>query len=128
MLQSLQVQFPLIPSSSYPLVFPLYTPQDFDVVVSWTIPSQGRSGFTLVTGLTLGAQHGSLNQLLLGVEQGTVGGGASNKKSRNMYAETTREKEALIHSVRNSSWNMNEDPLVVDVQAADQVQHDFAAR
>lgn len=126
LLQSLQIQFPLISSSSYPFIFPLYTSQDFDVVVSWTIPSKGRSGFALVTGLTLGAQHGVLNHLILSAEQGRTS--STGKKTRNMYAETTREKEALIASVRNSSWNVDEDPLVVDVQAADKVHHDFSKK
>ncbi|KAG8880663.1 hypothetical protein FRB97_000617 [Tulasnella sp. 331] len=124
--QSLQAQFPLIPPASYPFIFPLYTPQDFDVLVSWLIPSQGRTGFTLVTGLSLGAQHGVLNRLLLGVEQGITG--LTGKKTRNMYAETTREREALVMSVKKSSWNLDEDPLVLDVQSSDHFQHDFAAR
>ncbi|KAG8986225.1 hypothetical protein FRB93_005483 [Tulasnella sp. JGI-2019a] len=126
LLQSLQSQFPLIPSASYPYIFPLYTPRDFDILVSWSVPSQGKTGFTLVTGLTLGAQHGILNGLLLGVEQGATN--STGKKTRNMYAETTREREALVTSVRNSSWNLDEDPLVLDVQCSDRVEHDFTTR
>ncbi|KAG8980763.1 hypothetical protein FRB90_007501, partial [Tulasnella sp. 427] len=50
------------------------------------------------------------------------------KKTRSMYAETTREREALVSSVRNSTWNHDEDPLVVEITAPERTEHNFIKR
>lgn len=124
--ESLLTQFPLIPRSDHPFIFPLYTPHDFEVVVSWAIPFEERYGFMIVSGLTLGANSGVLKDVIAKAELGLTS--TSGKKVRNMYAETTRERETLIASVRNSLWNRDEDPLVVDVQVVDRVEHDFTSQ
>lgn len=126
-MQSLSTQFPLIPSAQYPFIFPLYTSSDFELAISWEVPSTPpRNGFTVVSGLMIGYSGGSFNDLILEVELGASLEGS--KKVRNMYAETTREREVLISSVRHSLWNQDEDPLAVHLELVNRLTHDFTSR
>ena len=62
--QSLSSAYSNISSTSYHRVFPLYNPASLDALVSWEIPSQKQSGHVLVSGLTLGAEHGDLGSII----------------------------------------------------------------
>jgi hypothetical protein len=42
-----------------------------------------------------------------------------------MYAETQREKLALLEAVRSSDWNAEMNPIVVTLQEGSTVYHDF---
>lgn len=109
---------PHIPDYSYPYIFPLYNPYCVDLVVFWEIPSQHRSGHLLVSGLTLGAGHAALQEIIEEAE--------SAKVKRSMYAETQREKLELLDGVRKSEWNAEMNPIVVTLQDGGRLEHDFA--
>ena len=47
------------------------------------------------------------------------------KVKRSMYAETHREREAILESVKNCEWNHEGDPIAVFVKDGSVVQHDF---
>ncbi|KAL4070824.1 ER-golgi trafficking TRAPP I complex 85 kDa subunit-domain-containing protein [Scleroderma citrinum] len=110
--------YPHIPSSSYPNVFPFYNPLTIDVLVFWEIPSDYRSGFTLLPPIILGATHGTLREIIEEVEQVKV--------TRNMYAETQREKMEILHAIRDGEWNTETNPLAVTVEDSLVVEHDFS--
>ncbi|KAG8910809.1 hypothetical protein FRC00_007502 [Tulasnella sp. 408] len=126
--QSLSTQFPLIPQSDRPHIFPLFTPSDLELVICWsTTTDHPRTGFSVMSGLSLGSGASNLKDVVLRAELGLDSEGKT-KKTRSMYAETTREREALVSSVRNSTWNHDEDPLVVEVTAAERTEHDFTSK
>ncbi|KAI0094770.1 ER-golgi trafficking TRAPP I complex 85 kDa subunit-domain-containing protein [Irpex rosettiformis] len=108
---------PHIPAHHYPHIFPLYEPSAIDFVFFWEIPSQSRSGHLLVTGLSLGASHAPLRELVEETENA--------KAARSMYAETQRERSEVLEAVRNSEWNTESDPLVMTVEDGLIVEHDF---
>ncbi|KIO33692.1 hypothetical protein M407DRAFT_231895, partial [Tulasnella calospora MUT 4182] len=126
--QSLSTQFPLIPQSDRPHIFPLFTPSDLELVICWsTTTEHPRTGFSVVSGLSLGSGASNLKDVVLRAELGLDSAGKI-KKTRSMYAETTREREALVSSIRNSTWNHDEDPLIVEVTAAERSEHDFTSK
>ncbi|KAF7306800.1 hypothetical protein MIND_00471700 [Mycena indigotica] len=104
-LSDLATKHPQIPPESYALTFPLHHPNGIDVIVSWSIPAQERHGHVFVTGVTLGASHAALRDIIDEAE--------SAKVKRSMYAETQREREELVDSLRHSQWNTEMNPLVV---------------
>ena len=111
------IAHPHIPVRYHPHIFPLYEPSAVDIVLFWAIPSQGRSGHLLVTGLSLGASHAPLRELLEESENA--------KAKRSMYAETQRERAEVLEAVRNSLWNADSNPLLVTVEDGLIVEHDF---
>ena len=115
--RSLSRTYPTIQNESYHTVFPLYNPTSLDVLVFWEIPFQKRSGHVLVSGLTLGAEHGDLG--------GIIDEAESAKVKRSMYAETQREKVEVMRAVRGGEWNVNSNPVVVNVKCEFVVEHDF---
>ena len=115
--QSLSRVYPTIPRASYHTVFPLYNPASLDLLVFWEMPSQGRCGHVLASGLTLGAEHGDLGSMIDEAE--------SAKVKRSMYAETQREKMEVMRAVRGGEWNVNSNPVVVSVECELVVEHDF---
>jgi len=117
--RSLSRTYPTIPSASYHTVFPLYNPAALDVLVFWEMPSLERRGHVLVSGLTLGAEHGDLGGIIEEAE--------SAKVKRSMYAETQREKVEVMRAVRGGEWNVNSNPVVVSVKCELVVDHDFEA-
>lgn len=90
-----------------------------DLIVAWEIPSEQRFGLFTLTDLLIGPQHGALNAVISRAEQGI------GAQVRTMYAETTRERDALLESIRTSHWNANHDPVRIHVEAPCQVSHDF---
>ena len=115
--QSLSSAYSSIPSTSYHTIFPLYNPASLDALVFWEIPLQKRSGHVLVSGLTLGAEHGDLGSIIEEAE--------SAKVKRSMYAETQMEKMEIMKAVRGGEWNVNSNPVVVSVKYELVVEHDF---
>lgn len=49
------------------------------------------------------------------------------KVKRSMYAETQREKSAVLDAIRTSEWNAEMNPLVLTLQQGEVVKHDFSA-
>ena len=84
----------------------------------WEIPSQGRHGHNLVTGLTLGATHAPLRELIEEAETAKV--------KRSMYAETQRERVEMLEGIRRCEWNAEVEPLAVISQGGQVIQHDFS--
>ena len=108
---------PHIPIHLHPSIFPLYSPTSIDIVIFWEITSEQRSGHIMVSGITLGASHGALNDV---IEAATTA-----KIKRSMYAETRREKAEILSSIRNSEWNAEMDPMVLFLNDLDVIRHDF---
>ncbi|TFY79762.1 hypothetical protein EWM64_g4249 [Hericium alpestre] len=99
-------------------VFPLYNPFSVDILIFWSLPTEQREGHLLVPGLTLGARHGELNKML--------DEAAEAKVKRSMYAETQREKSAVLEAIRVSEWNAEMNPIVVALRDMMIVEHDFS--
>ncbi|KAF8525181.1 ER-golgi trafficking TRAPP I complex 85 kDa subunit-domain-containing protein [Hysterangium stoloniferum] len=114
---SLLDQFPQLPPSSLPHLFPLRNPQSMDIIVWWDLPSQRRCGYVTIPSLLLGANHGPLDELILQSETAKV--------KRTMYAETAKEKTQVQDALRVSDWNANMNPAVVRVTSSPRVEHDF---
>ncbi|PBK77412.1 hypothetical protein ARMSODRAFT_280722 [Armillaria solidipes] len=108
---------PLIPPGNYSSIFPLYHPNSVDVVVFWEIPAQHRSGHVLLAGINVGAGHAALRDIVNLAENA--------KATRNMYAETQREKMKMLQTVRDSEWNSEMDPIVLTAQTTETLDHDF---
>jgi trafficking protein particle complex subunit 8 len=111
------VSHPHIPVHSHPFIFPLYNPFSVDIVIFWDIPSQQRSGHLLVPGITFGAGHAALKEIIEDAE--------GIKVKRNMYAETQREKDEILDAIRASEWNAEMNPIVVTLQHGHKLEHDF---
>lgn len=117
--QTLASEFPSISEDIRHRIFPLYTPHTFDIYVHWEINSFDivRKGCCIVRELRVGAGHEGLQEVLLTAE---------NAKENSMYAETQREKEALLGALRRCEWNLEMDPHVVKVRTKCAiVEHDF---
>ncbi len=108
---------PDIPSRLHPSIFPLYNPSTVDVVIFWELPAQKRAGHILLQGPTLGAGHAALKEIIETAE--------TMKIKRSMYAETERERQAILEAVRNCEWNRETDPIAIFVQDGTVVEHDF---
>ncbi|KAJ7125714.1 ER-golgi trafficking TRAPP I complex 85 kDa subunit-domain-containing protein [Mycena crocata] len=108
---------PHIPAQSYPSIFPLHNPKSVDVVIFWQITAQRRHGHILISGITLGAGHAALKDIIDEAE------GAKVKRS--MYAETQREKIEVLDAIRHSEWNSEMNPVVVTNEDAPVVARFF---
>ena len=115
--QATSAAHPDIPTRLHRSIFPLYNPSNVDLVVFWELPSQKRAGHILLQGPTLGAQHAPLREIIDAAE--------NMKVKRSMYAETQRERAAILHAVKNSDWNRETDPILVFVKDGTVVEHDF---
>ncbi|KAG7099059.1 hypothetical protein E1B28_000934 [Marasmius oreades] len=115
--QSIRCSHPHITSRTHRYIFPLYNPAALDVLLSWAIPSEGRSGYLHVSGLNIGVGHAALGDIL---EE------AENTKTTSMYSETRQERLEVFQAIRDSEWNTEMNPLVVHVIAPHIVKHDFS--
>ncbi|KIM47871.1 hypothetical protein M413DRAFT_211893 [Hebeloma cylindrosporum] len=109
---------PYIASNLYPFIFPLYNPSAVDFVVFWKIPSRNISGHCSILGITLGAGHAALENIIEEAE--------SAKVKRSMYAETRRENMEVLDAIRMSEWNTEMNPIVVSVREKGTILHNFA--
>ncbi|KAK2461653.1 hypothetical protein APHAL10511_006116 [Amanita phalloides] len=116
--QNVAESFPHLAGTLHSAIFPLYNPFAVDVLVFWRISSQNRSGHALLTGLTLGARHAAMKDMLESAE--------NIKATRSIYTETQREKTGILESIRNSEWNVEMDPLTIVVQGQGNITHDFS--
>ncbi|KAI5123549.1 hypothetical protein M0805_003369 [Coniferiporia weirii] len=116
--RSASINHPYIPSSTHRLIFPLHNPSAVDVLISWDLPSLGRSGHTLITGLLLGVGHGALQDIIDVVERG--------KAKRSMFAETQRQREEILEAIKYSEWNVEMNPMVTSVHCEEFVTHNFS--
>ncbi|KDR85341.1 hypothetical protein GALMADRAFT_234163 [Galerina marginata CBS 339.88] len=107
-----------ITPASHPTIFPLYNPSALDLIVLWEIPSRAISGHLTVHGITLGAGHARLNNIIEEAE--------SAKVKRSMYAETRRENREVLDAIRNSEWNAEMNPVVLSLKDVGTKLHDFA--
>jgi len=96
----------------------LYNPSAVDFIVFWKIPSRNISGHCSIRGITLGAGHASLENI---IEEA-----ASAKVKRRMYAETRRENMQMLDAIRLSEWNVEVNPIVASMQDMGIKWHDFA--
>ncbi|KAI0652274.1 ER-golgi trafficking TRAPP I complex 85 kDa subunit-domain-containing protein [Trametes meyenii] len=108
---------PEIPARLHRAVFPLYNPATIDVVLFWELPAQKRAGHILLQGPTLGAGHAALREI--------VHAARTMKVKRSMYAETQRERAAILEAVSACDWNREGDPIAVFVRDGAVVEHDF---
>ncbi|RPD64974.1 hypothetical protein L227DRAFT_571426 [Lentinus tigrinus ALCF2SS1-6] len=108
---------PDIPSRLHRSIFPLYNPSTVDVVIFWELSAQKRAGHILLQGPTLGAGHAALKEIIEAAE--------TMKVKRSMYAETERERQAILEAVKKCEWNRETDPISVFVQDGSIVEHDF---
>ena len=108
---------PDVPTRLHRALFPLYHPHTLDVVLFWELPAQKRAGHVLVQGASLGAPHAALQALVAAAE--------TMKAKRSMYAETHRERLAIVAAVRACEWNRDADPVAVHVKDGAVVEHDF---
>ncbi|KAF8324689.1 ER-golgi trafficking TRAPP I complex 85 kDa subunit-domain-containing protein [Cantharellus anzutake] len=111
--------FPTIPMQQAEAIFPFYSGTDMDICVLWGLPGTARSGQIDLTNLIVGVQHGALNRLLSDITSST------KVSTREMYAETARERESLVEAISASPWNVNDDPLRLDLQFEPVQKHDF---
>ncbi|KAI0778588.1 ER-golgi trafficking TRAPP I complex 85 kDa subunit-domain-containing protein [Trametes elegans] len=115
--QATAASHPYIPAHLHRAIFPLHNPATVDVVLFWELPAQKRAGHILLQGPTLGAGHAALRELVRAAENTRV--------KRSMYAETRRERVAILHAVRACEWNREDDPVAVFVRDGEVVEHDF---
>lgn len=111
-------QYPSIPSALHPCLFPLYNPATLDFLIIWEIPSQNRFGHTNLHGITLGAAHGALDNLIEAVENAKV--------TKGIFAETRRENTQVLEAIRKSEWNLEMNPVVLFVKDSIVEAHDFS--
>jgi len=109
---------PYIASNLYPFIFPLYNPSAVDFIVFWKIPSRSISGHCSIFGITLGAGHAALENIIEEAE--------SAKVKRSMYAETRRENMEVLDAIRMSEWNTEMNPIMVSVREMGTKLHNFA--
>ncbi|KAL7285211.1 hypothetical protein ACG7TL_000304 [Trametes sanguinea] len=115
--QSTAAAHPNIPTRLHRSIFPLYNPSTVDIVLFWSLPAQKRAGHILLQGPMLGAEHAPLREL--------VEAARNTKVKRSMYAETQRERAAILEAVEACEWNRELDPVAVFVTDGEVVQHDF---
>ncbi|KAI0639808.1 ER-golgi trafficking TRAPP I complex 85 kDa subunit-domain-containing protein [Trametes polyzona] len=115
--QATAASHPDIPARLHRSIFPLYNPSTVDIVLFWELPAQKRAGHILLQGPTLGAGHAALREIVRGAQ--------NMKVKRSMYAETVRERAAILEAVQACEWNREDDPVAVFVHDGTVVEHDF---
>lgn len=137
----LAMEFPTIPSvQDRRRIFPLYQPEDLDVVVEWrqqagdTTAAGHRTGRVFIFGLSLGPGSDCVRQVFAAASSAptqTPGAGAAGAKKpsgggqehgRSMYEETDKQRAALVKNLQESSLANEEDPLVVDIDVQETAQ------
>jgi len=108
-----------IPADLHAQIFPLYNPSSLDIILFWRHTASQRRGHLSVHGISLGARHAFLSNIVEEAENAKI--------KRSMYAETQRENTEVLNSIRESDWNAEMDPLFVAVQGTRFVTHDFDA-
>ncbi|KZS95953.1 hypothetical protein SISNIDRAFT_451603 [Sistotremastrum niveocremeum HHB9708] len=110
-------EYPHIPASTLPCIFPAIHPHAVQILVLWEQTSDKRVGFLLSDPILLGALHGGLSDIVEDVDDG--------KLDMGIYAETQREKRQFLNAVRSSPWNAEMDPVDVSLRFPSHTEHDF---
>jgi hypothetical protein len=115
-LSHLSTVFSAMPLAKLLDCFTLYTVDDLDLAVFWSIPDTKQHGNHYTLGMNLGVQQAPLQP------EKVVAMG------RSLFAQTEREKMALLNQlVRNR--HLRDDALIkVTLVAPDRYTHDFAAK
>lgn len=121
---SLSSEHPHIPINTLQSIFPLFHPSSVDIYISFEIapsaPFDRRFGHLLITGLILNTGYKPLQAL--------VDEARSAKAKRSMFAETVREREEVLESIRSCSWNTATNPITVKTSCQEVITHDFNSR
>lgn len=112
----LSARLPTVAPSLHRHLFPAFESRSIDLLVFWTVPSTGARGHHHLTGIPLGASTNRLRDVLDKAEL----------KAGGLYAESQRERTALLAGLRRSELGTDEDPARVSVAVNEFVTHDFA--
>jgi hypothetical protein len=112
---SLTAQLPTIPRSLHQHLFPLFNDRCLDLLVFWTSPSLGVQGHHHLTGIPIGAGSNALKEVLETAEQ----------KAGGLYAESQRERSALLAGLRRSEFGVDQSPVAVLLEVSEFGEHDF---
>jgi hypothetical protein len=104
-------------------IFPLYEPNEIDIIAHWQLSKSHRKGQAFVFGLHLGPLHDYLEKLFVKND---------DRVTRSLYAEAEQEKAALWVDVAKNRLHMEEDPILFTYVSASQdaeqtVSHNFAS-
>jgi trafficking protein particle complex subunit 8 len=116
--RELMTRHPHIALNLHPYIFPLYHPHSLDVLLFWDIPSNGRSGHVLISGATIGAEHGTLHNVIREAQE--------TKVKRSIYAETQMERASILEAIRTSEWNAEMNPVLLTTIKPDVIHHNFS--
>jgi hypothetical protein len=113
----LSARIPTVDSSLHRHLFPSFESRSIDLLVFWTVPSTGARGHHHLTGIPLGASTNRLRNVLDKAEL----------KAGGLYAESQRERTALLAGLRRSELGTDENPARVTLQVDNNVAHDFSS-
>ncbi|ORY80223.1 ER-golgi trafficking TRAPP I complex 85 kDa subunit-domain-containing protein [Leucosporidium creatinivorum] len=112
---SLSTQLPTISPTLHSSLFPLFSPSSLDLLLFWQIPSTGQQGHHHLADIPLGAGHDRLKAVLELAEL----------KAGGLYAESQRERTALLAGLRRSELGVDEMPAQVSVVVEENGEHEF---
>ena len=119
-LTNLASHYGLLSSNQLKDIFTLYMTDDVDLVLYWDIPGAKRQGHHFIIGINLAFQPSM--QLQLQKRLATTG-----KTSRALYAQTVREKAALLNSfIKRNIKDVS--PVRVLLTSKAQTTHNFDSR
>lgn len=117
---SLTNQYPILTAQQVRDLFPLFMTDDVDLVLYYSIPSLNKTGHFYVTGMHIGFQTALQLQLSKRVLD-------ASKTSKILYAQTVREKKALITSLLKTKTLKDVSPVRVVLECADILRHGFVS-
>lgn len=91
-------------------IFPLISPLDLDLMISWSIPESNRTGNSFIHSLRVSPEFSNVEDLRRKIEKAILDGG---KQTRTMYEETGRLRKVLLDSVLDGVLAKEDDPVVV---------------
>ena len=103
-----------MPIGRLPELFTLYGSNDLDLICFWEIPGSTRKGHHHIVGIFLGVQQPPL--------QPSAG---QKNLGRALFAQTEREKTALLNNLLRNRHLREENPVKAVVELDDRLQHDF---
>ncbi|CAG8595408.1 16304_t:CDS:10, partial [Acaulospora morrowiae] len=114
---TLNANFPVIPSKKYPSIFTLYNTNDVDLALYWNIPTLLRQGHHYIIGINLGVQQNPFQSPNI-----------LASSNRALFEQTVRERAALVNSLLKNKNFKDESPLKLIIQCADTLEHDFQSQ
>ncbi|SCZ90825.1 BZ3500_MvSof-1268-A1-R1_Chr1-3g02288 [Microbotryum saponariae] len=112
---SLSTQFRTIDRALHPHLFPLFNPRSLDLVIFWSSPSLDLQGHHHLADIPFGAGSNVLKSVLETAEL----------KAGGLYAESQRERTALLGALRRSEMGVQENAVSVMLQVDENLVHDF---